>query len=912
MSRRALALLVAVVVLGVFPTAANAAFGIEPGSLSFSFENRDGTRATQAGSHPYAFNLGFKLNTEPGGETEGGAMRDALTDLPPGLLGNLQAVPACTRQDYEGPLPQCPPSTQVGVVRAILPEFNQEAEGPLYNLVPPPGSAAMIGFGIVEFNAFLLAEVRSEEGYAIRVASPNIPKEASEIRATIWGTPADPSHDPERGPEGNLSTDAPLLPFLTLPTSCGAPPSLSVQVDSKLDPGNFLGESVPLRDQGTPPQPQVLTGCEAVPFSPKILAAPTTTAAESPAGLGFQLKLPNQGLLNPAEGAVTETEPTKTVVTLPPGITANPAAVNGQGVCTPAQFKSASASFAGCPQSSKLGSLVVHTPLLEEAVEGSLYLAAPHDNPFDSLLALYIVATAPQRGVLAKQAGQIEVDRDTGQLTTTIEGLPPVPYSDFEVRLREGARAPLITPQICGTYNTTVKLYSFADPATAVERTAPFTLNTGANGGACALGEAALPNHPTLSAGSTVPIAGAFSPFLFKLSRNDGEQRFGALEATLPQGLSAKLAGVPYCPEAAIAAATARSREGEGALELAAPSCPAASQVGTVLAGAGAGPSPYYVGGSAYLAGPYKGAPLSIAFITPAIAGPFDLGVLVIRAALYVDPETAKVTVKSDPLPRILHGFPLDLRSVAVRMERESFTLNPTSCEDKQITAKVTSIAGVPASVQNRFRVGSCKGLEFSPKLSLAFSGGTKRSQHPALKVVLTQPKDQANIARASFTLPSTQFIDPNHISNPCTRVQFSAGKCPPSSVLGKVKVITPLLEKPLQGPIYFRSNGGERDLPDAVADLHGQVDLVSVGFVDAVHKKGSEQSRIRTTIATVPDAPLTKVVIELNSGKKKGLLVNSQNLCTTKVSQRAIVKLAGQNGKTHDSNPLIANNCGK
>jgi hypothetical protein len=909
--RCAVALAATLLALLSLASLARADFGIVPGSVTITPENRDGTLDTQAGSHPYGLSFHFDFKTEAGGRTEGGEPRDLRLDLSPGLFGNPAALPACPRQSFEGPAPGCAPSTQVGVFKAILPGLKGEAYGALYNLVPPPGSAAQLGFSSAGLTALFSAQVDPAKGYAVHVQAPNLPLEVSSVTATIWGTPADPGHDPERGNEGGLSTDAPLLPFFTLPTSCESSPSLRVEADSKLAPGLFVGETGFMLDKGA--NPVALSGCEAVPFAPKILAAPTSAQAGSAAGLGVKLALPNQGLLNPKEGAVTETEPERMVLTLPQGITANPAAASGLAACTPAQFEAAtdvSGPGQGCPQSSKIGTLIATTPLLEEAVEGSLYLAAPHDNPFDSLLALYIIARAPARGVLVKQAGEVSIDPLSGQLTTSFDGLPPVPYSGLEVRLREGPRAPLITPQTCGTYTTTALLYPFSDPLTATARSAPFTISSGAGGSACASSEAQLPNNPTLSAGTTIPIAGAYSPFLFKISRADGEQRFGAVGATLPGGLVAKLAGIPYCPDAAIAAAAARSGEGEGAVELAQPSCPAASQVGTVLAGAGAGPTPYYVTGNAYLAGPYKGAPLSMVTITPAIAGPFDLGVVVVRIGLYVDETSAVVSVKSDPLPQILHGLPLDVRSVAVRMDRQSFVINPTSCEEKAISAQVTSTTGAVAPVQNRFQVGSCRGLDFSPKLSLKLSGGTRRNKHPALKAVLTQPAGQANIAKLSFTLPSTEFVDPNHISNPCTRPQFNAGRCPPASVLGKVRAFTPLFDQPLEGPIYFRANGGERELPDAVADLNGQIHIVSVSFLDSLHHKGSEQSRIRTTIAMVPDAPLSKVVIQLNSGKEKGLLVNSQNLCKTKVSQRAIIKLTGHNGKAHNSEPLIANSC--
>jgi hypothetical protein len=392
-----------------------------------------------------------------------------------------------------------------------------------------------------------------------------------------------------------------------------------------------------------------------------------------------------------------------------------------------------------------------------------------------------------------------------------------------------------------------------------------------------------------------------------KLSRENGSQRFAGLNMTLPPGISAKFAGVAECSEAQINQAKAREAPGQGALEQASPSCPQASQIGTVTVGAGSG-SPFYVQGKVYLAGPYKGAPFSLAVIAPALAGPFDLGAVVVRAALYVDPETAQGTVKSDPLPRILDGVPVDVRSVAVKIDRSAYVLNPTSCEAKAITAEAITTTGQIAHLHNRFQVGGCKGLDYTPKLALSLKGATRRDGHPKFRGVFTQPSGQANSHRISIILPPTEFIDPLRTANPCTRPAFAEEKCPAASVLGKARAFTPLFDKPLEGPIYFRANGGARELPDAVADLHGPVHVVAVGFVDAVHKKGSESSRIRTTLANVPDAPLTKVIFELKGGKK-GVLVNSANLC--KSPNIATVKMVAQNGKTQNADQKIATSCG-
>ena len=506
--------------------------------------------------------------------------------------------------------------------------------------------------------------------------------------------------------------------------------------------------------------------------------------------------------------------------------------------------------------------------------------------------------------MLVKQAGEVSLDPATGQLTTTVKGLPPLPYSSLELHLREGPTAPLITPQTCATYTTTARLYPFSDPTTATELSTPFTISSGAAGAPCAHSEAELPNAPTLSAGSTLTNAGSYSPFLFKLSREDGTQRFGAVIAEPPLGLTAKLAGVPACSEAGIAQAASRSAEGDGAAELADPSCPAQSQVGSVIASAGAGPSPYFTTGRLYLAGPYKGAPLSFVAIVPAIAGPFDLGVVTSRIAAYVDEETAKITAKSDPLPTILHGIPLDLRSVSVQIDRSDFTLNPTSCEATTLGGSLTSLTGSLAPLSQRFQVGGCRHLGFKPALKLQLKGQTKRGGNPALTAILRPRSGDANIASLAVALPHSEFLDQAHIRTICTRVQFAAGagagqQCPAGSVYGQVSATSPLLDYTLSGPVFLRSSSHK--LPDLVAVVRGPASqplvIASVGRVDSI--KGG----IRNSFEALPDAPLSKVVLRLPGGQKS-LLENSTDICQG--THRATAKLKGQNGKRYEFEPVL------
>jgi hypothetical protein len=384
------------------------------------------------------------------------------------------------------------------------------------------------------------------------------------------------------------------------------------------------------------------------------------------------------------------------------------------------------------------------------------------------------------------------------------------------------------------------------------------------------------------------------------LTRKDDEQEFSSLDATLPTGFTAKLAGVPYCSDAAIAAAAGKS----GAAEQASPSCPAASQIGSLTTGAGPGPNPYYVSGKAYLAGPYKGAPISLAFITPAVAGPFDLGNVVVRAAAFVDPETAQVTVKTDQVPQILDGVPLGIRSIAVKVDRQGFALNPTNCEAKSINLNVSGASGASANPSNSFQVGDCDKLAFGPKLKIQLKGATRRIGHPALKAVVTAGPGEANIGRAQVNLPHGEFLDQGNLNKTCTKPVLLEGRCPKKSIYGKAKAWTPLLDKPLQGPVYLVGGYGYK-LPALVAELNGQIRVVLKGKVDSGPNKG-----IRNTFEAVPDAPVSRFVLEMKGGPKYGLFINSENLCHK--PQRAIARFTAQNGLVDQTKPVIANQCGK
>jgi hypothetical protein len=719
--------------------------------------------------------------------------------------------------------------------------------------------------------------------------------EIQKVTEHIWGVPMAAAHDPERfcvpeNPEWpqihGCSSDTAPAPFLSMPTSCtGQPLATTLRVNS-------VGGEEDSAIATSPP----LKACEGLPFSPTFSADPETARADSPTGLAVAIHIPqNNDYKQRATAHLKDS-----VVTLPAGLAVNPSAAIGRSACSSAEIDLKGPGPANCPDSAKIGTVSVESPLVDHPLPGSVYLAEQGDNPFGSLLALYLTVHDPITGVVVKLAGEVEPDPVTGQLRATFKDNPQLPFEDLKLDFFGGPRASLTTPPTCGTYATRTVFTPWSAPeGKAKEPSDSFQIAQGANGGPCPVSETQMPNAPSLQAGTSVPVAGEYSPLLFKLSRENGTQRIGAVNATMPPGLSGKLAGLTECSDAQLAQAASRGMPGEGALEGASPSCPASSEVGTVTAGAGSG-SPVYVQGHAYLAGPYKGAPLSFVFITPAIAGPFDLGTVVVRAPAYIDPVTAQITVRSDPIPQILDGIPLDIRSIAVNADRDRFTLNPTSCAQMAIGASAISAIGQSAALSNPFQVAGCRGLDFEPKLSLRLKGGIKRGAFPQLHSTYTPKPGEANLSDLVLRLPRSEFVEQGHFRTICTRVQFAANQCPAASIYGHIKAITPLLDDPLEGPVYLRSSN--HNLPDVVLVLHGQVDAEATLRIDSI--KGS----LRASLEGAPDVPLTKVVLDMQGGQK-GLLVNSRNICAK--TFRAVAKMTAHSGREYKARPVVKGECG-
>jgi hypothetical protein len=853
----------------------------------------------QAGSHP-DFTFAFDLSKDSGGYPAE-AIRDVKVDLPKGMVGNPTGIASCTSQELinEGlGGAGCPLASQIGLVDVVVhwPGINpQLSRVGLFNLTHGPEVPARFGFNYSNVLGLISARVNPGD-YGISSGSFAISNAQSveSVRVTLWGVPADHSHDILRSDQvqqlfgdagqpsrvyqekGLISTDAPHIPFLTAPTSCSDEPvPFTVRGDTWENPGIWDERTLTTDEDGVP---FAFEGCEKLSFDPSASAKLTTGETDTPAGLTVDVDVPQ-----PQDpGGLATAHVRKVKLTLPKGFSVSPSSASGLGACSLGQIGIGSNDPPSCPDSSKLGKVTIDTPLLDEPLLGDVILAKQNDNPFNSLLAMYIVAKGP--GFYLKLPGRIDLDPNTGQLTSTFDDNPQLPFEKLHLALDGGPRAALVTPASCGNYAAEAEFVSWASDK-PVKQSIPMPINQNCGTGGFS---------PNLTAGTFDSTAGSFSPFFMRLTRNDGETNLSKLTATLPPGLLAKLAGVPLCGDAQAATGD----------------CPGASQVGTVTVGAGSGSDPLYVPEAgkaptaAYLAGPYKGAPYSLVVKVPAQAGPFDLGTVTVRNALNVDPTTAQVTAVSDQLPQILQGIPIAYRDVRVEVNRPDFTINPTSCKAMKVTSTITSASGQTASPSSRFQVAGCGELGFSPKLAISLKGKMNRTGNPALTATLKAPKGQANIAKTTVILPKSEFIDNAHISNPCTRVQFNANACPASSILGRAMAVSPLLDKPLSGPVYFRSNGGDRELPDLVADLNGQIHVTLVGFIDTAKSGG-----VRTRFQNVPDAPVSKFTIKLKGGKK-GLIENSRDLCS--FTPKAKVQMTGQNGKAANSNLKLGTSCGK
>lgn len=949
-------------------------FGVQEYELVAEAEG--GGPVTQAGAHPFQVTGSILLHqgpdaaplSSPPDAEPAVPARDVVARLPPGLIANPSAVARCLPWQFTASVggseqDRCPYQTAVGVASVAFDRAGSlfTVATPVFNIEPEPGEPARFGFFVpIEGVPVVLSTgVRSGPGedWGVNLSSSQIPKDAgiSSVSVTFWGVAASALHDDARGwgclAEARNRLDAyegcthfeehDPPAFVTLPTSCTSSLSSSLEADSWGAPGAFEGfpASEPL---------QPLTGCASVPFSPTISTSTTVGSASSPSGFSLDLTFDRKALTSGTSVAQSNLE--KTVVSLPEGLTIDPSAGVGLGACTPAQFAAETLSSgpqAGCPEDSKLGTVEVETPLLFTTVYGSLYLATPYDNPFPepghpggSMIGLYVVAKSrAERGIIVKLAGKVSADPRTGRLTVSFEGDPPLQFERLNFHFREGAQAPLITPATCGAYTTTALLTPYSAPERPLTDTASFQISSGSEGSACPQG--AAPFAPTIASGTLTPHAGTFSPLYVELARTDAMQEIASFSTVLPVGLTANLTGVAQCPLASVEAA----RRKTGIEEEQGPSCPDASLIGHSLVGTGVGTVLDYVPGKLYLSGPFRGDPLSVVSIISAVVGPFDLGTIVIRFGLHIDPLTAQVSIDpsgSEPIPTIIDGIVTHVRSIRVSIDRPDFTLNPTSCQPRPISSALTSSLGRAASVSTALHAENCNELAFKPLFKASASGKTSRKDGASLKATLAMPiklGTQSNIKTVKVELPKQLPSRLETLQRACSEEQFDSNPagCPKASFIGYAVATTPILPEPLVGPAIFVSHGG-KEFPSLVLVLQGYgftIDLVGATFIDV--KTGITS----TTFKAIPDEPVGTFKLTMPEGPFSALAANG-NLChvtsTVEVRRRVTVHRNGhvaqvwkrvlehvaghlalkttfvaQNGRAiHQSTPIAVTGCAK
>jgi hypothetical protein len=880
MSRRLLLGLLTVGVLAAFTAPSAMAWFASEGAFSISnltaeATNADGSLDTQAGGHPYEANTTFDLS--------GADARYIEVDLPPGFIGNPQATPQCPLVRLTDSFDSCPPDTQVG-------EQENNIEGvhhpqPVWNIVPEPGKPAEFAFTILghQVPVILYGSVRTGGDYGLTVTTPGIAQggELDHVSFTFWGVPADPSHDARRqtcivnGPPDDCSVGAPggdrLVPFLTNPVDCAAPPSIvTLRSESWQYPGQVVTRTATV--------PRV-TGCGKLIFEPSIAVTPDTTQIDTPTGLSIKIKVPQTN--EPEKLATPELR--NTTLTFPEGLAISPSAADGLVGCTDAEFDIHANALGGCPAASQIATVQIVTPLLASPLPGQLYLGAPLCSPCSSADAaagrvFRVFLQAQVEGALIKLEGTVSADPVSGQLTARFENTPQLPFSELTIHVKGGSRAAFVNPATCATQTTTSDLVAWSGGVGGDTPDAnpfsQFSTTWDGFGGACPAG--GEPFHPSFTAGTVAPLANAFSPFTLTFERPDGDQPLSGFKLELPPGLLGDLSSVPLCPE---------PQAGQG-------TCSEASRIGTTTVGAGSGSHPFFLTGGIYLTGPYKGAPFGISVAVPVVAGPYNLGTVVVRSTITIDQHDAHVTATVDPLPQIVSGVPTRLRIVNVSLDRPGFMFNPTNCTPRTVRATVDGSSGEGVQVASPFNIAGCKGLPFSPKFTARTVGKASRGGGVGLDVkILEGVKGEANVQSIKVDLPKQLPSRLTTLQKACTAAVFEANpaNCPAASIVGIAKATTPTLPVPVIGPVYFVSHGGEA-FPSLILVLQGdgvRVDLVGATFIS---KAGITSS----TFKTVPDVPVPSFELYLPAGKFSALAANG-NLCTSKLAMP--IDIHAQNG---------------
>ncbi len=893
---------------------------ISPEAAPFGFSNfsadivnSDGEPDVQAGSHPFEMTTSFALNITALDTSENifhdaplltAGAKDLNVALPPGLVGNPNAVPRCSQAVFQSHVVPCPADTQVGMITFVTAGHRVEGTSseeaftrPVYNVSPPMGQAAELGFEVQSVKVHTFFRVRSDGvgDYGLTAQTSEITQVESLLLAmlTIWGVPADPSHDAERagalrpgGGEGECSifvthgcaSDVPEKAFLRMPTSCQAGAlGTGAQADSWAEPGPFVE---PMSAAAIGP----VGGCEGLSFEPSISVEPERREPSSPSGYTVRLRVPQ----NEEPNGLATPDLKNATVALPAGTVASPSVADGLQACSDQQFARLSTTPASCPGPSQIGTVNVKSGLLPSPgfIEGQLYLGQPEcapctpaDAEAGRMVRLFLQAQG--FGVTIKLEGKTSLNQATGQLTTTFQNNPQLPFEELTLTLNGGPRAPLANPATCGVFTATSSLEPWSRQSAATP-SSPFEIR----------GCGAPRFAPSFTAGTIDNQAGVFSPEVVTFSRTDQDQDLQGITVHTPPGLLGMVSKGALCPEAQAQAGT----------------CAAQSQIGTTTVSAGPGSDPFYVSGNVYLTGPYRGAPFGLSIVVPAVAGPFNLGNVIVRAAIDIDRDTSALTITSDPLPQTVDGIPLQMRTVNVNVNREGFIFNPTNCQPLAIDGTLTSAQGVRVPVSSHYEAANCATLPFKPGFTVATRAKTSKANGASLVVKVTQKPGEANIHKVDLQLPKVLPSRLSTLQKACTETQFNTNPsgCPAGSVVGTATARTPVLQAPLTGPAYLVSHGGAA-FPDLEYVLQadergGDVEIILDGKTQI--KKGITYSHFET----VPDAPISSFETVLPEGPHSVLSTENPgvtNLCALNLVVPTTI--VGQNGAQITQSTKIA-----
>ncbi|HEX3434013.1 MAG TPA: hypothetical protein VHT25_08135 [Solirubrobacteraceae bacterium] len=852
--RAGLAGLLATAFFALLAPAAQASFGAELFEAGTcinttctysSVENNPTEAFTQAAGHPPWGITTFEMNHK-GNNIEGAALKRIRVDVPAGLAANPQApMPKCTQAQFNANT--CPASSEVGTTEldAVAAEtlLLKGLKGKVFNLEPPAGLPLDFGINIEPAGAltapvklFLEGHVAWNTDYHEYFEINKVPENAEvellpgiPVQAKLKTLKSKLNFNGRAG--GN---------FLTIPSACSSTTTSHLELES------YSGE-VSRKDTNTPVG---VTGCGAVPFKPTTTVTPEASSASSdkPDGVTTVVAVPQDA--NPT--GINTSDIKDAHVTLPEGLTLNPSAAHGLKACTAAQIGIGTRNAVSCPQESKVGEVAIETDLPPGSLKGSVFLGSPSgatitDPPF----TIYIDAEAPSLDVSVRLQGTVSPNPTTGRLEVSFLGNPQLPFSELRLKLNGGEHAPLANPLGCsGTTAFNFSSYS----GSSIASSTPFTA-AGCPG--------TIPFSLGQSTTDSTHKAGAYTNYTFNLTRPEGQQYLQRLTTTLPAGLVGAIPSVPLCGEPQASLGT----------------CPASSLIGTANVTAGSGDA-YPFSGPVYLTGPYNGAPYGLSIPVEAAAGPFDLGRLVTRVSIGVDPHSARV-IATSTLPTIFKGVPLRLRNISVLVNRANFLFNPTNCGPLSQDTSLTSTSGASQNLSTGFPVESCSSLPFKPKFEAATSASTNPTQAKAngasLKVNLLQGMHEANIRSVVASLPKQLPSRLTTLQKACPEATYAANpfSCPPGSKVGTATVSTPVLPDHLTGPAYLVSHGGA-GFPDLDLLLEG--DGVRVILNGNTQIKGGITT---STFGSIPDVPVTSFVLDLPQGPNSALAVNGKEFCT-------------------------------